>query len=260
MLPPIFSDRAEAAPKRERNRRAAATAAAERQRLIARLRQQLAAAQGVLATAQSQGALSQQALDAAAARLTSIRGELEKSRLDATEAEKTMREVEKEILAEQAADSEYARVKRAVDDAKAALDREIRRILPGADPAKLSTTDRETLEDDEEYRRARIALKSAAEMLNDVRQELFRADQDWTSAQKDLYAAKQEEHKQEQVATTAGVGSLSDKQDLRSAQGLAAAAQATIAKAEARLRRLGVNPNQKSGKSSKSSERGKKRK
>jgi hypothetical protein len=256
----VFSGDADAAPKQNRNRRAAANAAAQRQRLIGKLRQQLSAAQDVLATAQSQGAASQQALDAAASKLSSIRDELEQSRLDANEGQKAMHEIEAEILAEQPADSEYARVKAEVENAKTALNREVRRILPAADSAKLSETDRQMLEEDAEYRRARLALQSAAKMLDRVRQKLFRADPDWVSAEKDLYAARQEEHEQEQAATTTGVGTLSDKQDLRSAQGLAAAAQAVIAKAEARLRRLGVNPNQESAKSSKSSAGGKKRK
>jgi hypothetical protein len=239
-----FHRLAQAAGKNNRNRQAAAAAAAQKQRLVERLRRQLDAARGVLSAAQSSGSLSQQALDEAARKLSSIRTELEQVRLDAKEAEKTMRGIEAEILAEQAPDSEYVHAKMAVDEAKQLLQRESRRVFPAADPARLTAAQREMLENDEGYQRAKAKLEFAAKALDRERQKLFRADPQWTAAQKDLYAARQEEDRQEQTSVATGVGTLDDKQNLKSAQSLAAAAQSVIGLAEARLRRLGVNPDE----------------
>jgi hypothetical protein len=221
--------------------------------LVEKLQRQRDAAREVLSAARSTASLSQQALEEAAQKLSSIRAELEQSRLDAKEAEKTMREVEAEILSEQPPESEYIRLKMAVDDAKQSLQREIRRLLPAADPDQLTAQQRQTLEDDEAYRQAKLELSIAAKALDRVRQKLFQADPEWAAAQKDLYAARQDEFRQEQSSLSTGVGSLDDKQNLKTAQSLAAAAELVIGVAEARLRRLGVNPNPKRDQSPKRS-------
>jgi hypothetical protein len=239
--------------KKNRGRKAAAAAAAQKQRVAEKLQRQLGAARQVLAAAQSSGSLSQQALDEAAQKLSSIRAELEQNRLDAKEAEKTMRAIEAEILTEQPADSEYIRLKMAVDGARHSLEREIRRLLPAADPASLTAAERKTMDTSDAYRQAKLELGIAAKALDRERQKLFQADPQWTAAQKDLYAARQEEARQEQSSVATGVGTLDDKQNLKSAQSLAAAAEAMIALAEARLRRLGVNPSQQRDRESKRS-------
>jgi hypothetical protein len=85
-------------------------------------------------------------------------------------------------------------------------------------------------------------MQKAAKELDRVRQKLFRANEDWLAARREQIDADKSARDQKRQAGTTGLGALSDKQDLRTAREVAAAARTMIAIGESRLRYLGVRP------------------
>lgn len=257
MLLVDFSAEAEAAKRRRRgssrSSRAAAAAKARKERTIKSIQQQVAAARQVLAAAESQTAMSQAQVNQALSKLSGIRDDLETGHDDAEQAAKTLHEIEAEILAEQQPDSDLGRAQAVVAQAKDDVHREIHRVLrlpnvhekPGdaarlTDLANLSPVQRKLLENDNGYRSAQDRMREAGRNADQVRQKLLQADSNWVAASQDLAEAKKRSRDESQQAKTAGLSSLGDRRDLRSAQNVAAAARAIIAQGEARLRQLGA--------------------
>jgi chromosome segregation ATPase len=206
------------------------------------IQQQVDDAKSVLSVAESRAAMSQRQIDEAAQKLSSIRDTLEKERSNIAEAGKTLRAIEAEIVAAQPEDSDFAHAQAAVDDAKKALNREMRRVVSTTESGKLTPSQKEALEEDSAYRFARQEMQKAAKELDSLRQKLFRANEDWLAARREQIDAEKAAREQKKQAGTTGLGSLSDKQDLRTARGVASAAMTVVAMGELRLRQLGVRP------------------
>jgi hypothetical protein len=217
-------------------------AAARYWRTVHAIQDQVAAAKNVLAAAETQAAMSQRQIDEAAQKLSTIRDALEKERENIAEAGKTLREIETEIVADQPPDSEFARAQTAFEQAQKTYHREMRRVVSSTSTAKLSSSQKEALEADSAYRFARQEMQKAAKELSRIRQKLFRANEDWLAARREQIDADKSARDQKRQAGTTGLGSLSDKQDLRTAREVAAAARTMIALGESRLRYLGVRP------------------
>src|SRR5689334_16092465 len=103
---------------RRRGSYAAVAARAQRQAIINSAKAQLAAAQQVLAAAESTGADAERRLATATEKLQASSGELKKVKETARDSEKHLREIEKEILAEQPSNSEYGKARAELDGAK----------------------------------------------------------------------------------------------------------------------------------------------
>jgi chromosome segregation ATPase len=236
------------------SRHAAAAAAARKRQMTLAIQQQVAEARQVLATAETRAALSQAQVNQAVEKLSSIRTALEAARADDREAEKTLRAVEAEILAEQGPHSEFARAQTALEETQRALHRQLHGSvalpddaqLPSeparlADSLKLTEAQRQALQNDAGYQQAYQGLKEAARNLERVRQALLQQDADWIAARQDCRDAEQRARESEQQAGTAGLGSLGSKLTARNAQQVAAAARTIIAQGESQLRGLGVS-------------------
>lgn len=221
--------------------------------MIAQIQRQVAAAQQVLAAATAKGSMSQQQVDAALSQLSTLHQNIAAARVDVAETTKTLRAIEEEILDEQADDSEYVLAAKALDKAKDDLNQIVHSYahLPHQsgksgdalrffELAKMSSENRRTMEADSKYRLAKLKMEHAAKVVDGVRQKLFQADAEWVEAAKDLAQAEKDARQNSQQASTVGLGSLGDKQNLRNAQKLAAMAQAIIIQGQARLRSLGA--------------------
>lgn len=239
---------------RSRGRSSAAAAAAMKQRTISQLQQQVAAAHQILAQANAKGSVSQQQVDAATSQLSQIHQSSVDAHAHLVEARKALHEIEKEILGEQKNNSEYAVAEKAVEEVKGELNRmvhshaklqqedgrsgESQRFL---ELTQMATKDRHVLEADATFQRAKTQVERAAKIAIGIKHKLFEADPQWVEATNDVADAEKEARDASRHASTVGVGSLGDRQDLRNAQQLASTAQAIIAQGEARLRALGAS-------------------
>ncbi len=251
-----FSNDAEAAKKRKRgssrNRRAAATAKARKQQAVKSIQRQVAAARQVLVAAESQGRMSRSKVNQAISKLSKIHIDIENAHQDLQESAKTLHEVEAEIRSEQKPDSDLSRANAAMAKAKDDVNLAIHRVLRlpedhGAsvgderlkDLAKLSPEQRKTLESDSSYAVARGVMKAAGREAEQIRRKVFRSDPEWVAARRDVVDAEMRSRKGSRQARTTGLGSLGDRQDLRKAKNVAAAARTVIARGEIRIRQLG---------------------
>jgi chromosome segregation ATPase len=210
--------------------------------LIASLRAEHAYARRLLAAAEGQITMSEAELNEAYQKLTSIRTDLEQARSDARDAEQELASLEKEIVETQGANSELARAQAALKNARAEADRLMRKLTGVNDSAKLTKDQRALLDANGVYLTAKKELGQAARNVDRVKQKLFQADDRWKAARDDLKEAREATKKGRELSTTAGLGSLSDKQNLTTAKKVAAMARAVIALTEFRLRQLGASP------------------
>lgn len=230
-----------------------AAAAARKQQMIRSLQQHLAVARQILATARSQTAMSSAEVNQAIGKLSELRESIDSAQIDVKEASKALHDVEEEILDAQSSDSQVKEEERALERAKAELHESIHRAVKIADKphrsadagrltdiAGLSDEDRSALEADSAYQAAKQKVSEANRKLNKTRQLLYDADSDWIAARDELHDAHKRADEGRRQASSVAIGSLDDRQDLRKAKNVAAAAQAAVMQAEMRLRQLGV--------------------
>ena len=222
----VWPDAAFARPRSNRN--SAAAAAARKKKTVESLRAQVAAAQQVLAAAEAAGGGAQAQLDEMRSRISGAREAMTEALDEEREVRKDLRELEEEILADQAPESEFGRAQARLAAARDAADK--LRTRYGAD--------RSGLQDDPNYLAVSETLREAKREFDRVRAAVLAKDADWQDATKklrDLVA----EHREEQKAGGGALGMMPAARSLRSAQEIAAAARQVIALGEARLRQLG---------------------
>lgn len=238
---------------RGRSRAAAAAAKARKAQMIKVLQQQLAVARQILAAAESKTALSASEVSQAFGALGQLRQSAEQSQADVKEAAKTLRDIEQEIWEEQTADSQARKDVIAFEQAKQDLHDVIHRLAKVmdkahtsadagrlADLASLPEADRARLEADPIYKGAVQRATELGKNAGISRQQLFEKDAEWLAARDDLREAQKCAVEGQQQATSVAVGAAGDRQDLRRAGNVAAAARMTVFQLETQLRQLGV--------------------
>jgi hypothetical protein len=238
--------------------------AAKKKQMIQATQQQVAQAQKILSAAESQTAMSQQELASALAQISALRKEMETARLDMQEATKTLRSIEQEILDEQPPNSDYSRAQAALGKTQRELHEIVHRYVQTPDDgdtsnelaryaevAKMSPEDRQLLETDGSYQPAMSAMKAALQVRDDERRKLFEQDSQWQAAHRDLLEARKATRQSSREANAIGHSTLSDQQELRQEQAVAAEARAVVLQGELQLRALGVRPPKPSGTSTK---------
>lgn len=235
--------------------RAQAIARAQRTRLVAEIRREIAVAQQVLQRAQSQHLQTQQQLQRDAELLRSARQTLDDSKQRDTQMHRTLREVEARILDRQGPESDYQRKSKEVEDTRLALDEELHRVLQL--PEELHTaTDIESkrleerasasreqlrkLDADVTYQAALARLIKACRELSSIEQSLYRADSAWQHASSVHRSAESDVKDGAKKVGLHGRSAQADKQVLQNTQQIAAEARSVIVRGEAQLRQLGV--------------------
>ncbi len=215
----------------------------------------IAAAEEVLESAVSSQEMSEQELEADHERIVEARAAIDGGVAQQIESNKTMREIEARLLAEQGSDSEVVRAQAKVEAARAAIDREVHRVLslPPHDGtptsaecaheiAMLSPDQKERLDGDASFSEAIAKLRAAVQEVARVRQALFETDPDWVAARDKAVKAKQAQTQgNRDLDKVTGVGRLSLNLELHGAQELAAEARAVIAAGRAAIRSLGAS-------------------
>jgi chromosome segregation ATPase len=224
---------------RRRNQQNAAKAAEAREQAAVRVAQkQIEAAKKVLTAAESKEEGAQARLKTALASLKGAAQEFDEAQDTVRNLAKELAEIEVEILADQDADSTYAKAAAAVADAKAELKSTEDRLLAANVP-------RVSLPQHPEHLAAKAKLDAAATAVEAQRRELFRGDSDWRAAAEALTKARQE---QNEAAGDTGAGSAKRKdaaEDLDQAKDAIAAAKSAIRRAEAVIDRAKRNDKNK---------------
>jgi hypothetical protein len=225
----------------------------QRQAAINSIRAQIAVAEAVLESALSRQEISEKELAAAQARIVEARAVIDGAVAQQVESNATMREIETRLLAEQGSDSECVQAQAKAEAMRAAIDREVHRVLslpPHAgtptpadythELAMLSPDQKEKLDGDALFLEAIAKLRAAMQEVARARQALFEKNPDWVVARDKAVKAKQAQTQADRdLGKVTGVGQLSRKLELHDAQALAAQARAVIAAGRAAIRSLG---------------------
>lgn len=228
-------------------------AAARKQQMIKVLQNQLVVARQILVAAESKQSMSSHEVSQAINQLSELRTSIDEAQVNAREAAKSLHEIESEILDQQPPESDFAKDQARLEEAKVQVHATIHQTisLPDdsdkpadlarlGDLAKLTSEDRQRLEGNENYLRAKRDLIEATRRLSQAKKSLLEQDSDWIAARDELREAEQKASQGKQQATTIGVGSLDARQDLRKSQTVATTARGLVAQLEYRLRQLGV--------------------
>jgi colicin import membrane protein len=224
--------------RRRREQNAAKAAEAREQAAVRAANAQIAAAKKVLTAAESKEEGAKARLKTALASLKDASQEFDDAQDTVRQLAKDLAEIETEILADQDADSSYAKAAAAVADAKAELKTTEERLVAMKVP-------RQSLAQHADYVAAKAKLDAAATAVEAQRRELFRGDSDWRAAAEALTKARQE---QNEAAGETGAGSAKRKDaagDLDQAKDAISAAKAAIRKAEAVIERAKRNDKNK---------------
>ena len=227
----------------------------QRQAAINSIRAQIAVAEEVLESAVSRQELSEKELAAAQARIVDARAAIDDAVAQQVESNTTMREIETRLLAEQGSGSEFIQAQAKAEAMRAAIDREVHRVLslpPHAgtptsadyahELAMLSPDQKEKLDGDALFLEAIAKLRAAMQDVARVRQASFEKDPDWVVARDKAAKAKQAQTQADRdLGKDTGLGQLSRKLQLHEAQALAAQARAVIAAGRAAIRSLGAS-------------------
>ena len=227
--------------KNDKQREAARAKAAEaREQAAVRAAQaQIAAAKRVLAAAESKEDGAQARLKTAVAGLRNASKEFDEAQDNVRQLARELAEIEAAILAEQEADSSYAKAAAAVAEAKAQLKTIEDRLL--AD--KISP---QSLAEHPEHVQAKARLDAAAAAAETARRELFRGDSDWRAAAEALTKARHDKTDAAGETIESSVKRKDSAEDLEQAKNAIAAARAAIRKGEAVIERAKANDKKKS--------------
>jgi hypothetical protein len=229
--------------------------AARRQYAIAVIESQIAYAQEVLDEAVSSGEQAQSKLDGYQARIAAARSAIGDAMAEQSADNKSMHEIEAQMVSEQGPDSELGKAQAKVDEIRLLLDKEAHRVLslpqhssqPKAaecahELAILSPDQKDQLKSDAQFRAAEEELKAAIQEVVRVRRKLFETNKDWVAARD---AATQAQHERAQadneLGKYTGPVQLGPKSQLHTAEALASQAREIIAAGRAALRSLGVS-------------------
>ncbi len=225
-----------------------------RQMAIDYVGQQIAAAEEVLDSAVSRQEVLEQQREAAQQRINKASTAIKSAVEQQLDSNKSMREIEARLTAQQGPDSELAQARAKVDAARAAIDTEVHRVL-GLPPhagtptaadyahevAMLAPAQKDQLNKDSQFREATGKLRAAAKDVAKVQQALFEKDSDWVAARDEALNAKRTQTEADrELSKDTGVGQLGKKVELQSVQTLVEQARAVIAMGRAALRSLGA--------------------
>ena len=232
----LIGDFAEARPHHHR-RSGAAAARARRDAAIRAATGQRAAAEQVLAAATVKGAGAQAKLNSSLAKLTEASNEMKQAHELVHGLQGDLRDIEQEILGEQAPDSTYAKAKAELESAKRALEGVKSKVL-----ADQTNRDPETVQMQPGYLVARARVEQAARDIERTRRELFQQDEDWKETSESLAEARKAVSEAEKAVASSGASRLGPLQNLRKAEDVAAVARSALAQSEAVLRGLNASP------------------
>jgi chromosome segregation ATPase len=241
---------------RERARRNEAERERRERQIVEAARRQLSAAKQVLAAAESQEEGAKARLDAALARMRAAAEEFRDAQSQVRDLARDLAELESEILDEQPPDSPYGKASQELASAREKMDTIQQRIL--AEPAvekqlaqwsgpQLEEQRRALLESRPDFVAARAAYMAAADEIARIRGELLRSDKDWQAASKALALAREEQAEAERKTRSSASGRAGTTDAMRDAAEAAANARATIARAEAIIRKYGDGKDGKQG-------------
>jgi chromosome segregation ATPase len=226
----------------------AAIRARQQQAAVQAATAQLNAAKQVLAAAQSSGGAAQAKLDAALSKLRDEAQKFHDAQSTTRHLAKDLAEIEQEILEEQKDDSPYAKAGQHLEAARAKLKEVESQIL--AEPAvesQLSGLTGSKLDEKRasilglrpEYLQFKALLEMAGSSWAHIRSELFQNDKDWKAAAEALTQARKDEKAAEEQTHGGTSGRVGTTAKIKNAAEAAAYARATIAQAEAVLRANG---------------------
>jgi hypothetical protein len=230
-----------------------AAIAAQKNAAIAQLQAQIADAQKVLDGAEKNSSMDKDQLDSAKKDLDQARTKIDSADSEQDILRRHLREIEENLISSQSDDSEFGRARDALSAAKDDLTRQKDRVLGAPDyKAKVgqirdasdagrlrAEIRRDALDKDDAYQTARRALDASLKRFMPLKQKLFADDPDWKKTSESLRTSEAEERKLREKATSTA-SAAPDAQDIRSSKDVANDARATIARAQAKLRQLGV--------------------
>ncbi|MDX1944241.1 MAG: hypothetical protein SFU86_02460 [Pirellulaceae bacterium] len=236
---------ADGAPRRRNRGRGSEAAAKALKRVGAAAEAQVAAGKQLLAAAEGKGARAQADYGVALNRMREAVAEFEAAQQEVRDLAKQLAEIEQEIIAEQSADSPYAQALAEFEKAKRDLQAletmilsrpEVQARLAALTGIDVVTERASELDRHPERLTARSRVELAAKVLDQIRRELYHADQDWTDTADALTEARAE--KKEAEEDTHSVSRLGPLHDFKNAQQAAAYAKRAIAQGEATLKQV----------------------
>ncbi|MEZ6058107.1 MAG: hypothetical protein R3C01_15515 [Planctomycetaceae bacterium] len=232
---------------------ARATMIAQRNRMIAEIRQEIAEATETLKKIESAGEATAVELDLLASQLESHARALKEIQSNAKSKSREMLKIELRIIGEQGGKSEWAKKADAIEQDRLKLEKEFHRVLrlpkdlkEGDDLdshrlhhfARLSPEQRSQLDADVEYKEAERKLIASCREFSSYERKLFSADAQWKSANEDRLALHEEEERKREAKRLDGIENRETKKTMKTLADLAAQARATIADGESQLRAL----------------------
>lgn len=227
------------------HRRHSNQSAAAKQRTIQAIQGQVNAAKEVLRTVESRGAMSQEQLAAAQKLMENAKEAAEAAEADERKCQGTLEEIEADIIEEQGPDSKIGKARAALDQVREHLEqvRESAResLADSTGSASVSAVAlKATLDASDEHEQALRDLREAKQNFDQVRREVVEKNPKWVEASEAHKQAHRDSSNAEQNIQSGSRKAVPARRDLRTAQNVAAAARATIAAGEAKLRQLGA--------------------
>lgn len=225
--------------------RAAALRSAENQ-----AKAEIQGAKGALNAANAKGAVAASQLGAAQSKINDAKGDIDRLRTELDALEEQLRQIERDIEAQQPSDSKAMQAKRAwelkeeahQDARKAVLESDAYKAAYAAakeSPDRLnemSRAKREAFEKSAEYQSVKMAHDAAEEAWYSLRLTLYTADSTWKQTSDDLREARASLNQADAAIRGGGLHKMSAGADLREAQQAAAVASTFLQQAEARLK------------------------
>lgn len=249
----VASVMAEGTPLRRRpygNSQASRTAKLKSQE--AQAQAEVAAEQRTLQGINAAGANAQQRLGSAQSKIGEAASTLTSVKQQIDAADDHLREIEKDLEAQQPATSDFAKALKRYSTALGKMQSARSRVLNSPEYKKAHeaanvATDRATalahlqsdaLDDDKGYKDAKWEFDQADTELSQLRQKLYTSDPQWKQVSTELAAAKKDLKQAESTIGGTGLHKMSAGADLREAQAAANTMNALLAQSQARLKAI----------------------
>lgn len=257
---PLPASHSQAAPSRRSVRSLIAKQEAllrqQRERTIAALRQEVSAAKQVLQELNASEEQTASGLKSSAARLSTARRDVESAEQADNDLHRRLREIESRVLSAQNPQTEYGLQQAEIEAARRRLDAEMHRVLgleehPDGvateagriqELSAVSNAERQRLEADEGYVRARQELVAARQKLDGIRLQLLTGDPEWVKAIDEHGDAERIERESKAEQRSSATAVTQTRELIENREQLAARARSAINQAESRLRALGAKP------------------
>jgi hypothetical protein len=232
-----------------------------RQQQITMAQQLLAQGQMALAAADADIAKYQGEISEATGNIEGAKKTMDEAKTSTSESRKSLKTIEADILAAQEPTSEYGRASaaflKAQDEMKTAKESAVGNdafaaqkaaVLKDGGPVKAASFERETLANNPAYQQALDKAKAAKITADHIKNDLFKANADWSAATAAAREAAAEEAKAKSQATKGAVKKAPATKNLHEAEASAETARAMIAQATAVLQQFNAMPKQAAGK------------